>query len=388
MKITQKLIIVVVMITLLGIERLASAADAPVPKTGQTISYSSGDDGDLELGVAWPNPRFTDNSDGTVKDNLTGLTWLKDANALGQLAWETALTTCATVSNGVYGLTDGSVAGDWRLPNARELHSLVDFGQHGPAVPDTAGTGQWTAGGPFTDVQSLQYWSSTTYKGATGNAYFWYALYGAIITANKNTSYYAWPVRGTTSVTDPAPVPKTGQTISYSATGGDDGDLQLGVAWSNPRFTDNGDGTVLDNLTELVWLKDTDALGQMFWNTALTTCTAVSNGVYGLTDGSVAGDWRLPNARELRSLCDFGQHGPAVPDTAGTGQWTTEKGPFTDVQSLQYWSSTTYKGATGNAYFWYALYGAIITANKNTSYYAWPVRDYIPPPRGTVISIQ
>jgi len=46
---------------------------APVAKTGQTTSYSTGDDGDLEKDVAWPNPRFTNNSDGTVTDNLTGL---------------------------------------------------------------------------------------------------------------------------------------------------------------------------------------------------------------------------------------------------------------------------------------------------------------------------
>jgi hypothetical protein len=50
--------------------------DCPAPalvfKTGQTTSYRSGDDGDLEKGVTWPNPRFTDNSDGTVTDNLTG----------------------------------------------------------------------------------------------------------------------------------------------------------------------------------------------------------------------------------------------------------------------------------------------------------------------------
>ena len=52
----------------------------PVEKTGQTTSYATGDDGDLEKGLAWPNPRFTDNEDGTVTDNLTGLIWLKNAN--------------------------------------------------------------------------------------------------------------------------------------------------------------------------------------------------------------------------------------------------------------------------------------------------------------------
>jgi len=56
---------------------------APVPKTGQTTSYATGDDGDLEKGVAWPDPRFMDNGNGTVTDNLTGLIWLKNANCFG-----------------------------------------------------------------------------------------------------------------------------------------------------------------------------------------------------------------------------------------------------------------------------------------------------------------
>ena len=49
------------------------AAPAPVPKTGLTSSYLTGDDGDLQKGVPSPNPRFTNNGDGTVTDNLTGL---------------------------------------------------------------------------------------------------------------------------------------------------------------------------------------------------------------------------------------------------------------------------------------------------------------------------
>jgi len=56
---------------------------APMLKTGQTTSYATGDDGDLQRGIPWPNPRFTDNEDGTVTDNLTGLIWLKDANCFG-----------------------------------------------------------------------------------------------------------------------------------------------------------------------------------------------------------------------------------------------------------------------------------------------------------------
>jgi hypothetical protein len=55
---------------------------AGVPKTGQTTSYALGDDGDLQMGIAWPEPRFTDNEDGTVTDNLNGLMWTKDAQQI------------------------------------------------------------------------------------------------------------------------------------------------------------------------------------------------------------------------------------------------------------------------------------------------------------------
>ena len=61
------------------------AQPAPIAKTGQTTSYATGDDGDLQNGVALPAwyPRFTDNGDGTVTDNLTGLMWAKNANMAG-----------------------------------------------------------------------------------------------------------------------------------------------------------------------------------------------------------------------------------------------------------------------------------------------------------------
>ena len=144
---------------------------APVEKTGQTTPSVAGDDGDLQKGVAWPNPRFTDNGDGTVKDNLTGLIWLKNANCDGTKTWADALPYCNNLANGTCGLTDGSVAGDWRLPNVKELQSLIHYGVYDPALPNTAGTGQWSEGDPFTNVQSDYYWSSNTYAGITSSAW-------------------------------------------------------------------------------------------------------------------------------------------------------------------------------------------------------------------------
>ena len=141
---------------------------APVPKTGQTVSYATGDDGDLQMGVAWPNPRFTDNGDGTITDNLTGLIWLKDANCIatnypgfdndgtagdGMVTWQHALDFVAGINDGTYPLC-GAGKTDWRLPNVRELHSLIHYGFYNPALPNTEGTGKWTEGDPFTNQVS------------------------------------------------------------------------------------------------------------------------------------------------------------------------------------------------------------------------------------------
>ena len=105
-----------------------------IPKTGQTISYATGDDGDLQKGFAWPYPRFTDNGDGTVTDELTSQIWLKDAGCLGPRKWIEALSDANGLADGSCGLTDGSSAGDWRLPNRFELLVLVDIGNQNPAA--------------------------------------------------------------------------------------------------------------------------------------------------------------------------------------------------------------------------------------------------------------
>ncbi len=161
---------------------------AGVPKTGQTTLYETDDDGDLEKGVTWPSPRFTDNGDGTVTDNMTSLIWLQDANFVGGTRdWTTALTDANTLANGSGGLNDGSSAGDWRLPNVRELSSLTDFSQSNPALP---------SGHPFVNVQSAGYWSSTTYALNTSNAWGVNMNDGDVENINKAFTVYVWPVRG------------------------------------------------------------------------------------------------------------------------------------------------------------------------------------------------
>jgi hypothetical protein len=180
----------------------AHAFTIQLPKTGQTTCYNAaggvipcattGQDGDKLKGAAWPNPRFTDNANGTVTDNLTGLIWLKNANCFGTQVWATALTTANTLvgNNTQCSLNDGSVVGDWRLPNIVELKSLVDLSQQNPALP---------SGHPFSNVQST-YWSAST-NIAEGTDIVWgvYMLDGGSVFGSVTkfgVPLYMWPVRG------------------------------------------------------------------------------------------------------------------------------------------------------------------------------------------------
>ena len=167
--------------------------NAAVLKTGQKASHATRDDGDLEKGVAWPNPRFTDNGDGTVTDNSTGLMWTKNANLPGGgLNWTNAIAYCNGMNSGAgtYGYTD------WRLPNVRELHSLIDYGRFYPALCNATGTGKWATNDPFTDVISSYYWSSTTYTLDPLGAWSVELYYGGVYSPTKMNTYSVWPVRG------------------------------------------------------------------------------------------------------------------------------------------------------------------------------------------------
>ena len=172
---------------------------ASVERSGQITSYSTtgGEDGDLKKGVVWPKPRFKDNGNGTVTDNLTKLIWLKNANAFGLQTWGQALVDANTLSSGSSGLTDHSKAGDWRLPNVKELQSLIDLAYSKPALSSASGTSQWTSGNAFTGVESSLYWSSTTLP--VNTAYAWYVslFYGEVNTeyGHKDNTRYVWPVR-------------------------------------------------------------------------------------------------------------------------------------------------------------------------------------------------
>lgn len=364
------------------------SATSSVPKSGQVTSYSMGDDGDLQKGVSWPSPRFTDHGDGTLTDNLTSLVWLKDANCFSTTTWADALTESLTLSDGDCSLLDNSSDGDWRIPNIRELESLIHLGMFNPALPDTAGSGKGAAGDPFNSLQLNDYWSSTTNTAVPSSALTVSMQYGHTLSQDKkNSSISALFVRDNNSVSPVAEVYATGQTLCYNdedtvvscGTTGQDGEFRKGMIWPVPRFTDNGDGTVTDNLTGLIWLQNANCWGVSGWTGAVSNANLLTSGSCGLSDNSKVGDWRVPNRKELNSLIDYGNYSPALSNTTGNGQWVNND-PFISVQPTSgYWSSSTYEAATSHSWYVDIKAGIIGTDAKNKIAYVWPVRNDLTP---------
>lgn len=166
-------------------------------------------------------------------------------------------------------------------------------------------------------------------------------------------------------------LPKTGQVASWYPN--DDGALQTGVAWPTPRFTDNGDGTVTDGLTGLVWLQDINCFGPQTWSAALVSSNTLANGQCGLNDGSTAGQWRLPNRNELWSLIDFLDFGPAMLNS-GLFYYGTNGAPPT----LLFWSSSTVAGMPSQAWYININDGSVYGygyGSKSSISDVWPVRS-------------
>ena len=170
-----------------------------------------------------------------------------------------------------------------------------------------------------------------------------------------------------------APVEDTGQTGCWQSDGtprscagtGEDGEYLAGVAWPTPRLTDNGDGTVTDNLTALIWLQDAECFGAKDWQPALDQIALFNGGSTACTNYTAAAftDWRLPNAKEILSLFDYGED-----DSLPFGH------PFIDVVQ-HYWSSTTWKADPTWAYNSNHGKGIIHMGPKiGDPVWVWPVR--------------
>jgi hypothetical protein len=273
----------------------------------------SGQDASFGVGAPWPEPRFDARGDEVI-DRLTDLIWCRSANlAEFPLAWQEALDFVAAMN-----CEQRFGQRDWRMPNRRELRSLLSLQTKLPALPERH---------PFADVFNGWYWSSTT--AAISPAHAWYvALDGArMFYGGKDQSFMLWPVRGEGL----GVVPRTGQSLCYDTAGnavscagsGQDGEFRYGVAWPDPRFEILQDG-VLDRLTGLRWRRSAKLTPQpVVWREALAAVAALNQKGAGVA-------WRLPTINELESLVDCAAHSPALP----SGH------PVADMQDI-YWSSTT-----------------------------------------------
>jgi hypothetical protein len=358
-------------------------AAVKLPKTGQTLCYDAsgatisctgtGQDGELLKGGAWASPRFTDQNNSAMLDNNTGLIWTKDANAPGPTActpatknWQAALDYVKCLNTNNYlGFTD------WRLPNVVELRSLVNTSQ--------SNTASWLIAQGFTGVQSdaYAYWSSSSAADGPSSAWGVGMGVGDVDGNDKSDSGYAWPVRSGQSGSFGYLPPRTGQTLCYGSTGaitactgtGQDGDMLKGAVWPSPRFTDLANGSMQDNLTDLVWSKDANAPGPAACTPATTKNWQASHDyVECLNTNSYLGfaDWRLPNRNELSSLVDYAQLNQAT--------WLVGLG-FTGVQSVYYWSSSSSADSTLDAWGVDMGDGDIDGDDKSYNQYVWPVRS-------------
>jgi hypothetical protein len=127
---------------------------------------------------------------------------------------------------------------------------------------------------------------------------------------------------------------------------------------ANAELVDNGDGTVTDTETGLMWQQGEG--GFMNWETALSYC---ENLVFPENQGY--DDWRLPNINELQSLVDYSKHNPAI-----------DSYYFPYAVSSHYWSSTTHAYRTDHAWLVYFYYGHVYYFYyKSDSYYVRAVRS-------------
>jgi hypothetical protein len=283
------------------------------------------------VGHALPGvpPYLVEKQDGTVRDAVTGLIWLRDPGCFGTLNWQAAHEAVARLEHGMCGLSDGSKAGNWRLPDVEEMLHLADYARSVPALP---------SGHPFVNLQvGAWYWLRTPYAPNGALAWSTFLHDGSLVGSTTGILKHVWPVKGRPSETAPV-------------------------------FIDNQNGTVTDLVSGLIWLKDANCFGTKNWNTAVGAIETLASGECGLTDGSQTGDWRLPEVEELRSLIDDANFGPALP--AGH--------PFINVQSDmfsdEYWASTVYIPAPHAAWFVSLHAGSVSASDKGAPRHVWAVR--------------
>ena len=283
-------------------------------------------------------PSYTPGGDGvTVNDNVTGLTWQRNPDTDGdgdidsddKFTWSEAQSYADTLNAQNFGGHS-----DWRLPSIKELYSLIDFSGIDPSGyngTDTSGLvpfidtdyfdfgyGDTSAGERIIDAQ---YWSSTEYVGTT--------MGGMPTTFGVNFADGRIKGYGRTN-------PMGGEMTQFVRYVRGNTDYGANV------FVDNGNGTVTDTATGLMWMQDDSGVGEN-WEDALG---------YG-ENLEFAGhdDWRLPDAKELQSIVDYTRSpsttGSAAIDPLFNATSITDEGGEADYAS--YWTSTTHANWTASS---------------------------------------
>ncbi len=284
-----------------------------LPDTGQVISYSAtyGEDNDYSINT----PSYLSNGDGTVTDLVTGLMWQQTDG--GEMTIEAATTYCNSLTIGGYT--------DWRLPTPLESFSILNQQNVNPAISTTY----------FTSTLADYWWTDTFQFGDSSKV--WVTNAGGGIGNHPKTETLSaggvkkFHVRAVRDVTTPSVLTN--------------------------HYTVNGDGTVTDNVTQLIWQELPNSISQT-WEQALLYAEGLN--LAGQTD------WRLPNIKELQSLSDYSNVNPALNSTF-----------FSALGVHNYWSSTTLKPNSTNpasAWYWNTQFGITTYDLKSNLNYVLCVR--------------
>ena len=322
------------------------------------------------------SPMVVNTASGTATSNdlLAGyVAWVDGAAITGAIPTRNLSDTSVVVNAGYYA-ADALNAVDTDLAPDNILSGANIFGVAGlPYVVNTgsgnattnqilAGRIAWVDGAAVTGAIPTRVLSDTTTVVSAG--YYAADALDAVdpdlVATNLRAGVSLFGVAGNVP---PAPVPKTGCTISRET--GDDGNYQKGVAWPIPRFTvgtSTSSNCVTDNLTGLTWLRNPTA--------TLRNCSDSILYCEDLTGSSGRGgytDWRLPNVREMQSLFDYDNRAPALP----TGH------PFIGVPATNdFWTGTlAYNGGGAILYFFASMdRGTTAVLAPSNALCAWPVR--------------
>ena len=242
-------------------------------------------------------PSYTDNGDGTIVDNVTGLIWAQDLSYYS-IPWSDAFDYCGAFELG--GRTD------WRLPNIKELWSIRDFSQGWPWVD----TDYFYLVGDGSELAQHHSWTSNPYR--------------------VESDYQNEQVIG-----DPAWIVNDWTGHIKAMSGSRFVRCVCGDEYGTNDFVENGDGTITDNATGLMWAQD-DNGEALYWEDALAYAEAATIAGYD--------DWRLPNTKELQSIADYSGIFPAM---------NTSVFNLTEVTNIVYDSETGDQIATQVNYPFY-----------------------------------